>query len=78
MKIETALKIWIAVTGLFTAVCFSLLLLSYVLDDGQPPQVEQLQAEVQTLRAEVEDVKRVQGSEIYDQIRKERERRATP
>jgi len=65
VKVETALKIWIAVTGLFTAACFSLLILTYVFDDGQPPQIDQLQAEVQSLRAEVEDVKRVQGWQSY-------------
>ena len=73
MKIETALKICIAI-------CFSLLLLaSYVYDDGkQPISNQQLQLEVQQLQADIEDIKAVQGSEIYDQIRKERERRATP
>lgn len=42
------------------------------------PTISQLQAEVQSLRVDIEDIKAVQGSEIYDQIRKERERRATP
>ena len=46
MKIETALKICIAI-------CFSLLLLAYVYDDGnQPISNQQLQAEVQQLQAD--------------------------
>ena len=42
------------------------------------PGIVKLQAEIQSLRVDIEDIKAVQGSEIYNQIRKERERRATP
>lgn len=37
--------------------------------------IEQLQAQVQQLQADMEDVKLVQGKEILNQIKQERERR---